>query len=140
MPKTFMGKKVTDETDIVDSVGKGVLFLTEEDAAGYYAQNNKHRTARHSVHQSGTPGGLGFSQFPSVITFYDNNVNVFGRESRGFISPVSDNALLYYKDKFLGQFEEQGHTIYKIDVSAKRAYEPCFARYDLYCRQGLGHS
>ena len=125
MPKKFMGQKTTDETDIVDSTGRGVLFLTEEDAS-YYTEGNKKKTVIHSVHQSGNPGGLGFSQFPSVITFYENNVNIFGKESRGFISPVSDNALFYYKYKLLGQFQEQGHTIYKISVSAKRAYEPCF--------------
>jgi hypothetical protein len=126
MPKKFMGQKVTDETDLVDSVGRGVLFLTEEDAS-YYSQGSKEKTLIHSVHQSGNPSGLGFSRFPSVITFYENNVNLMGRESRGFISPISDNALSYYKYKLLGEFKEQGHTIYKIQVTPKRAYEPCFS-------------
>lgn len=125
MPTRFMGKNVTDETDIVDSVGKGVLFLTEEDA-DYYSNEKQHKTIIHSVHQSGDPNGLGFSQFPDVITFYDNNVNIFGKDARGFISPISENALSYYKYKLLGQFTEQGNTIYKIQVKQKRAYEPCF--------------
>ncbi len=125
MPKKFMGQKTTDETDIVDSMGRGVLFLSEEDAT-YYTQGKKKKTVIHSVHQSGSPNGLGFSRFPSVMTFYENDINVFGGESRGFISPVSDNALFYYKYKLVGQFEEQGHTIYKIKVIPKRAYEPCF--------------
>ena len=125
MPKKFMGQKTTDETDIVDSVGKGVLYLTEE-YADYYTDGDKQKTVIHSVHESGNPGGNGFSQFPSVITFYDNNVNVFGKEDRGFISPISDNALFYYRYKLLGQFDEEGRTIYKIQVTPKRAYEPCF--------------
>ncbi len=125
MPKKFMGQKTTDETDIVDSVGRGVLFLSEEDAS-YYAEGNKKKTVIHSVHQSGSPNGLGFSKFPSVMTFYENNVNVFSGESRGFLSPVGDNALFYYKYRLEGQFQEQGHTVYKIKVTAKRAYEPCF--------------
>jgi len=126
MPKKFMGQKTTDETDIVDSQGRGVLYLTEEDAS-YYSSDGHERTVIHSVHQSGNPSGLGFSRFPSVITFYENNVNILGRESRGFISPVSDNALFYYRYRFLGQFQEQGRTVYKIKVIPKRAYEPCFA-------------
>jgi len=126
MPKKFMGQKTTDETDIVDSVGRGVLFLSEEDAT-YYAQGDKRKTVIHSVHESGNPGGLGFSRFPKVITFYENDVNIFGRESRGFISPVSDQALTYYTYKLEGQFVEQGETVYKIKVTPKRAYEPCFS-------------
>ena len=125
MPNKFMGKDVKDETDAVDSVGKGVLYLTEEEA-DYYTNGDKEKTIIHSVHESGNQSGLGFSQFPPVITFYDNDVNIFGSSSRGFISPVSDNALNYYKYKLLGQFVEDGKTIYKIKVIQKRAYEPCF--------------
>lgn len=128
MPKKIMGQKVTDETDVVDSAGKGVLYLTEE-YADYYRNEGKEKTIIHSVHESGNPNGLGFSQFPPVITFYDNNVNIFGKNTRGFISPISENALYYYKYKLLGQFDEQGHTVYKIRVTPKRGYEPCFNGY-----------
>jgi hypothetical protein len=126
LPKKFMGQKVKDETDIVDSVGKGVLYLTEEDA-DYYSTTTKQKTIIHSVHESGNKNGVGFPQFPPVITFYDNNVNVFVADSRGFISPISDNALFYYRYKLLGEFVEQGHTIYKIKVTPRRAFEPCFS-------------
>jgi len=127
MPEKLMGQKVRDDETIVDSAGKGVLYLTEE-YADYYASGKSEKTVIHSVHESGNNNGLGFSKFPPVITFYDNNVNLFGEEQggRGFISPVSDNAMLYYKYKLLGQFREQGNTIYKIRVTQKRAYEPCF--------------
>jgi Family of unknown function (DUF5686)/CarboxypepD_reg-like domain len=125
MPDKFMGKKVTDETDIVDSVGKGILFLLEENA-DYYAEDDRKKTVIHSVRQSGAPNGLGFSQFPEVISFYENNISVFDNDSRGYISPVGDNALNYYKYKFMGQYMEQGHMIDKIQVTQKRAYEPCF--------------
>ena len=121
-PGKIFGQKIAGLG--VDSLGKGVLYLTEEDA-DYYSYAGKEKTVIHSVHESGDPNGLGFSQFPSIITFYNNNVNV-GDESRGYISPISENALFYYKYKLLGQFEEQGRTIYKIQVSRKRAYEPCF--------------
>ena len=125
MPKKFLGKEVLDETDAVDSSGKGVLYLAEENA-DYCSTGDKSKTVIHSVHESGNASGLGFSQFPPVITFYENNVNVMGKDSRGFISPVSENALFYYKYKLQGQFNEGGHTIYKIGVTQKRLYEPCF--------------
>jgi len=125
MPEKFMGQKVKDETDNIDSIGKGVLYLTEEDA-DYYSDGGKEKTVIHSVHESGNKSGLGFSRFPPVITFYENDVPVLGKESRGFISPISDNALYYYKYKLLGQFDDHGHTIYKIRVTQKRNYEACF--------------
>jgi len=125
MPDKFMGKKVKDETDAIDGIGRGVLYLTEEEA-DYYSEGDKKKTVIHSVHESGDQNGLGFSQFPPVITFYDNDVNVFLKGSRGFISPISDNALNYYKYKLMGRFSEGGHIIYKIQVIQKRAYEPCF--------------
>jgi len=125
MPDKIFGQKVRDEETVVDSAGKGVLYLAEEDAA-YYTENSQERTVIHSVHESGSSNGLGFSRFPPVITFYENDISIFGKASRGFISPVSDNALNYYKYKLLGQFEENGNAIYKIQLTRKRDYEPCF--------------
>ena len=128
IPKMVMGKKISNEDVGTDTSGKGIIYLLEEDA-DYYVQGDKERTVIHSVRESGNPGGVGFSQFPSVITFYENNVSLFGKTSRGYISPVSDNALNYYKYKYEGQFEEGDHWIYKIKVMQKRAYEPCFNGY-----------
>jgi hypothetical protein len=125
LPDKVMGKKVDKTIFGTDSAGKGVVYLAEENA-DYYAAGEKEKTVIHSVHVSGQPGGLGFSQFPSIITFYDNDMNIIDGASRGFISPISDNALNYYKYKLQGQFTEHGHTIYKIQVIQKRDYEPCF--------------
>jgi len=125
LPDKFMGQKVKTADLGVDSAGKGVLYLTEEDA-DYYSDGKKEKTVIHSVHESGDKSGLGFSQFPSVITFYDNNVDIFGKTSRGYISPVSENALNYYRYKLLGTFQDHGHLINKIQVIQKRSYEPCF--------------
>ena len=124
-PKKVMGKKIDFNELGTDTAGKGIIYLLEEDA-DYYSQGDKEKTIIHSVRESGNPGGVGFSQFPSVITFYENNIALFGRSSRGYMSPISDNAMNYYKYKLLGQFEEGGHTIYKIKVTQKRPFEPCF--------------
>lgn len=125
LPDKFMGQQIKSADLGLDSAGKGVLYLTEEEA-DYYAEGDKEKTVIHSVRESGNRSGLGFSQFPSVIVFYENNVNIFGRTSRGYISPISDNALNYYKYRMIGTFVENGHTINKIQVSQKRSYEPCF--------------
>jgi hypothetical protein len=125
MPKKFMGSKVNPGDMGADSLGKGVLYLVEQNA-DYYRDGDEERTIIHSVHESGNNNGLGFAKFPPVISFYENNVRIFAGKSRGFISPISDNALNYYKYKLLGKFTEQGHTIFKVQVKQKRAFEPCF--------------
>jgi len=119
-------KEVADALGL-DSNGKAVLYLCEE-KADYYAQEpNKEKTVIHSVRESGDPNGVGFSQMPPVITFYENNINLLDNLGpRGFISPISDNALLYYRYKYEGEFKEGKYTIDKIKVTPKRAYEPLF--------------
>jgi hypothetical protein len=110
----------------VDSNGKAVLYLVEE-KADYYADGEKRKTIIRSVKESGNPTGLGFSQIPSVISFYQNNINIIGGVNpRGFVSPVSENALNYYKYVYQGEFKENGHTVNKIKVTPKRLYEPLF--------------
>jgi hypothetical protein len=124
LPKKIMGKDVKGAVPFIDSSGKGVLFLTEENA-NYYSDGKREKTIIHSVRQSGSPAGLGFSELGPVVTFYENNVKI-DDGSRGYVSPISDNALNYYRYKLQGQFDEHGHTIYKIRVTQKRHYEPCF--------------
>lgn len=132
MPKKFMGQDVTADDMGLDSNGKGILYLAEEDAT-YYAKGNKHRTIIHSVHESGDPSGVGLSTFPDVISFYDNNIEISDQiVPRGFVSPVSDYALTYYKYRLEGDFTEGGRTIYKISVTPKRPYEPVFVSGILY--------
>lgn len=125
LPGKFMGKEINAAGMGVDSSGNGVLYLVEQDA-DYYSNGEKEKTIIHSVHESGNKSGLGFSQFPSVISFYKNNIDVIGDGSRGYISPVSENALNYYRYKMLGTFMDHGRMINKIQVIQKRLYEPCF--------------
>lgn len=123
-PEKIMGEKVEKSDMGLDSNGKGVLFLLEEEAA-FFTQGKKSRTIIKSVRQSGSPNGLGFSRFPSVINFYNNNIDISEQlNPRGFISPVSENAFLYYSYKLEGDFKDGDHTIFKIKVSPRRAYEP----------------
>ncbi len=131
-PSKIMGQEVNASGMGLDSQGKGVIYLCEEVADYYAAEPNKERTVIHSVRQSGNPNGLGFSQFPSVLSFYENNMAISDQlNPRGFISPISDNALSYYRYKLMGDFKENGRLISKIQVTPKRDYEPLF-RGDIY--------
>lgn len=133
LPKTIFGAEINGK-DLAeaggggaDSTKLGVIYLSEQEA-DYYSRGAKERTIIRSVRESGNPNGVGISRMPPVVSFYDNNVNpLWNLSERGFISPISDGALNFYRYRYEGEFIENGHTINKIAVIPKRDYEPLFS-------------
>ncbi|RYY72089.1 MAG: carboxypeptidase-like regulatory domain-containing protein [Chitinophagaceae bacterium] len=129
MPKKIFGKKIPD-ADVsemgLDSSGKGIIYLSESVAKVATQQPDKFKMNVISSRISGS-GGFGFT-FPAFISLYSNNVKVFTERinPRGFISPIADGALGFYKYKFLGTFWEDGKAINSIRVTPRRTYEPLF--------------
>ena len=62
----------------------------------------------------------------AAVNFYENLQEWGGLSNRPLVSPVSDNALFYYKYKLMGTSEENGVVINKIRVTPKRGHDPCF--------------
>lgn len=139
-PDRVMGVKLKDKdkkemnSDMgLDSAGKGVIYLSEM-AADYYTQGNKSKLIINSVRESGDPNGVGLGNVPPVVNFYENNVKVLivnDANQQGFVSPIASSALNSYTYKLMGNFTENGQTIYKIKVTPKRNFERCFTG-DLY--------
>lgn len=127
MPKRIFGKKIErDANDGLDSLGKGILFLSESVTQVDFARPNNVKLRVISSRESG--GGYGLS-FPFFINFYQNNVSVFDNNlnPRGFISPIADGALNYYRFKYEGSFMEDGVMINTIKVIPRRKNEPLFS-------------
>ncbi len=129
MPDRVLGKKVKQEDKKemgLDSAGKGVMYLSEAVSKIYKQRPDKFKMEVISSRVSGSES-FGFT-FPAFISMYTNNVIVFSEKlnPRGFVSPIADGALRFYKYKFLGNFWEDGHMIHSIRVTAKRDYEPLF--------------
>lgn len=130
VPDKVLGKKIKteDKKDMgVDSAGKGIIYLSENVAKVYNKQPNKLKMDIISSRVSGS-NGFGFS-FPAFISLYNSNVKVFADvfNPRGFVSPISDGAIGFYKFKFLGSFYENGKEINSIRVTPRRKYEPLFS-------------
>jgi hypothetical protein len=127
-PKNFMGQKV-DFEDGDDSSKRKMLFLSESVARYSVEEPNEKKVEVLSTRVSGQSDGYGFSS-PQIISFYENNISV-GRNlnPRGFVSPISSNALNFYRYKFEGTFFENGKEINRIKVIPKRKYEPLFTGY-----------
>jgi len=126
MPDRFFGQKVDKQDMGVDSLGRGIVFLSESvtKISARLPDNIKLQVI--SSRQSG--GGFGFS-FPAYINFYDNNVQAVITQfsPRGYVSPIADNALQYYKYHLEGTFVEDGRTVNRIQVTPRRKFEPLFS-------------
>lgn len=127
MPEKLFGKKIErDAGDGLDSLGKGIIFLSESLTQVDFAKPGKIKFRVISSRESG--GGYGLS-FPFFINFYQNNVSVFDNNlnPRGFISPIADGALNYYRYRYEGSFIEEGKMINTITVTPRRKNEPLFS-------------
>jgi hypothetical protein len=126
-PKKFLGQKVDFEDG--DTSKRKMIFLSETIARYSRDGNNKRKTEVLSTRVSGQSDGFGFSS-PQIISFYENNVSLGrGLNPRGFVSPIANGALNFYKYKFEGTFFENGREINRIKVIPKRKYEPLFSGY-----------
>lgn len=132
-PTRFLGSKVEfddgqadDYVEGKDSSKKKMLYLSET-VAQYSKDENKSKIEVISTRVSGQTNGFGFGA-PQIVSFYNNNISLgTGLNPRGFISPISSNALNYYRYKYEGSFYENGKEISRIQVIPKRKYEPLFS-------------
>lgn len=126
-PKSFFGQKVDFEDG--DTSKRKMLFLSETIAKYSVEEPNKRKIEVISTKVSGQSDGFGFSS-PQIISFYENTISI-GRSlnPRGFISPIANNALNFYRYKFEGTFFEFGKEVSRIKVIPKRPYEPLFSGY-----------
>lgn len=130
LPEKILGQKMPDEDRKnmrLDSSGKGIIYLSESVSKVHAQQPNKFKLDVLSSRVSGS-NSYGFT-FPVFINLYQNNVSIFKDAfySRGYVSPISDGAIRYYKFRMMGNFTENGKTIYSIKVTPRRKYEPLFS-------------
>ena len=130
LPKKIMGQKVPEDDRNsmgLDTTGAGIIYLSESIAKVAAQKPGKFKLEVKSSRVSGS-GGFGFS-FPTFISLYQNNVIIFTQKlnPRGFISPIADGALNFYRYKFLGSYFEDGKEINSIRVTPRRNYEPLFS-------------
>lgn len=130
LPKKIFGKKIPDDDRqemMLDTLGVGIIYLSESIAKVALQQPDKFKMQVISSRVSGS-SGFGFS-FPTFISLYQNTVSIFAEQlnPRGFVSPIADGALRFYKYKFLGSFWENGKEINSIKVTPRRDYEPLFS-------------
>ena len=130
LPNKIFGQKLKEDDKKemgVDSAGKGIIFLSESLTKVAYKKPGKFKLEVLSDRVSGS-NGYGLS-IPTFINLYDNNVTVISDQMspRGFVSPIAETALNFYRYKYMGSFFEDGKEINKIQVIPRRKYEPLFS-------------
>lgn len=117
-PERILGRKVTIDT--------GILYLSESVSEFSFEKPDKVKERMISSKVSGEAQGFSFNQASDFnINLYDKNFDL-GISERSFVSPISNQAFIFYDYEWLGAFEEKGQLINKIGLRPKRATDPAF--------------
>jgi hypothetical protein len=125
-PKKFFGRDIQKTLDL-DTNRKGILYLSESQSTYNYQRPDNIHEEMISSKIAGRNNAFSFNKASDLnINFYNNMLLENVLSSRGFVSPLADNALFYYNYKFLGMSNSNGETINKIQVIPRREHDPVF--------------
>lgn len=137
-PKKIFGKDVQKILDL-DTNRKGILYLSESTSTFAYQRPDQIHEEMISSKTAGTNKTFSFNKASDlIINFYDNILLESKLSTRGFVSPIADNALRYYQYKLLGVSMDGGVLINKIEVIPRGAHDPVF-RGVIYIRDDSWH-
>lgn len=112
--------------DIPDSTDLGLMYLSESVFEVHRDQPEKLKETMISSRIAGYSDGYSFGSATSdEMTFYENIIDSYYAE-RGLVSPIAQNALLFYHYKYEGEKREDGNVINKIKVIPRRKNDPVF--------------
>ncbi|NEU09939.1 carboxypeptidase-like regulatory domain-containing protein [Flavihumibacter sp. R14] len=131
-PKKFLGKdvaKIGREMGL-DSNRQGIIYLSESESRLSFMQPDLFREEMLSSKVSGSNRAFSFNRATDVkVNFYENYQDWEGLSNRPIISPLADNALFYYRYKYIGAATENGQPVNKIQVIPRRDTDPVFRGY-----------
>lgn len=117
----LVGAELSDTTDI-----KGVVYLAEN-VSNYYYRNPDEKEIMISSKVSGNSQSFSFNKLSDMnLSLYENLIDMGNLANRPFVSPINDNAFLFYRYFLLGSVKEDGKLIHKIKVVPKQKTDPCF--------------
>jgi hypothetical protein len=125
-PKKFFGRDIQKTLDL-DTNRKGILYLSESTSKFAFQQPDNIHEEMVSSKVAGRNNAFSFNKASDLmVNFYQNILLENTLSSRGFVSPIADNAMLYYRYKLLGVTTDGGATINKIQLIPRREHDPVF--------------
>lgn len=127
MPEKFKKLYKLASGENFDTTKLGIIYLSESESNYYYKHPKQQKEIMFSSKVSGNNQAFSFNQLSQMqINFNQNLVDIGGISDRPIISPLNNNAFLYYKFYLLDSLFEDGKKINKIAVKPKRITDPCF--------------
>ncbi|HEU4717956.1 MAG TPA: DUF5686 and carboxypeptidase regulatory-like domain-containing protein [Bacteroidia bacterium] len=127
-PQKIMGMDVDPDGDI-DSAS-GIVYLSESVSTFNFRQPDKIKEEMVSSKVSGDNKAFSYNRASDMLfNFYDNVIEIEDLSERGFVSPIANNALFFYKFRMAGTIMDNDSMVNKIEVIPKRKTDPCFHGY-----------
>lgn len=124
-PKKFMGFDIT--LPGLDSTGSGIVYFSESVSEYHTDGETKEKEVMIASKVSGNDNGFSFNSASDFqLSLYDELIAPGQLGPRGMVSPLHDQAFLYYTFELLGNTEEQGMKLYKIGIQPRRSIDPAF--------------
>lgn len=118
-PDKIFGQKLTLDT--------GIVYLSESISELKFMQPDKINERMISSKVSGNNQGFSWNQASDMlINMYENSFIIEGLSERPFVSPVANNAFLFYDYELVGVIQEGDLLINKIKLLPKRDTDPVF--------------
>jgi oligopeptidase B len=115
------------KSQMPDSSDLGLVYLSESVARYHEKKPDLVKEEMMASKVAGLKQGFSWNRVSDVLmNFYKNLVDIAYYSDRGFVSPVSESAMFYYKYKMIGTFVENGLTINRISIEPRRKFDPCF--------------
>ncbi len=108
----------------------GIVYLSESISELSFEQPDNIKEVMISSKVSGNNNSFSYNQGSQMLfSFYDNLLKAEGLSERGYVSPIANNAMLFYEYKLEGVIQENGLIINKIKVIPRRNNDPVFSGY-----------
>ncbi len=115
--------------EMPDSTELGLIYLSESVSIFNFQRPNRQKEEMIASRVAGEEAGYSFNRADIVLlNFYKNLINI-GFSERGFVSPIANNALFYYKYRLIDSFLENENLIHKVQVIPKRKSDNIFLGY-----------
>jgi hypothetical protein len=121
VPKRVLLMKVPEDIE------PGIVYLSESVSELFVQKPNLVKEKLISSKVSGDNKAFSFNRAGSIrFNLYENMLPSYGLNQRGFVSPIANNALMYYDYKLEGESRDGKYTIFKIKLLPKRKHDPAF--------------
>jgi hypothetical protein len=122
VPRLLIGKKEQDEIKRQIRENKGIVYLSESISRCYFKAPNNKKEVMIASKVSGSSNGFSWnSTMDMILNLYENQQNI-QVAPRPFVSPIAQNAFSHYDYRYLGEANDKGRLVHKIEILPKNKY------------------